>query len=196
MQYPAVILIHEDHRTLGAVLRALRDSVESPCRTIVPPDFEHLRAMLFYMDEMPARLHHAAESELLFPRIRERCPPLRPVLDRLEAEHGRAEIAVQELERALTAWQLMGDERREGFELPLRAYVQGYLGHMEVEENYVLPVAQDYLSAADWQDLHTALLGHRGTLTEATVQRHGALFERILSNQPVQAPCKISKCPS
>ena len=31
-----------------------------------------LRAMLFCVDEFPERLYHSKESQLLFPRIRER----------------------------------------------------------------------------------------------------------------------------
>ena len=81
MQPPAIQLIVEDHQALAAVLRALRDAVERAGRPGSAPDFDALRAMLFYLDEMPARVHHASESELLFPRIRERCPALRPVLD-------------------------------------------------------------------------------------------------------------------
>jgi hemerythrin-like domain-containing protein len=144
--------------------------------------------MLFYMDEVPARLHHLAEEQVLFPRIRERCPALRPVLDRLEAEHGRGETTVQSLERALTAWQIMGEERREAFELPLRVFVEGYLGHMEVEENYVLPVAQDYLSEADWLELHTALTRERDALAARTAAGHEALLQRILGARATVPP--------
>ena len=180
MQHPALKMILDEHAALARVLRALRETVASARRPEVPPDFERLRAMLFYMDEMPARLHHTAEEQVLFPRIRERCPALRPVLDRLEAEHGRGETTVQGLERALTAWELMGDERREAFELPLRAFVEGYLGHMEVEENYVLSVAQDYLSEADWLDLQAALTHQRGAVGARTAAGHEALLQRIL----------------
>lgn len=194
---PAITLIQEEHQALGCVLRALRDSADAVRKSAHAPDFDLLRAMLFYMDEMPARVHHAVEEELLFPRIRERCPALRPVLDRLEAEHGRAEIAVRDLEQALTAWQVMGDDRREAFELLMRGYVQGYLGHMEVEENYVLAVAQDYLSEADWCALQSAFERQRATVTESTVQAHRALLARILSMQHLpRPPCKTSNCPS
>lgn len=192
MQLPAIRLILEEHRVLGQVMQALQAAVAGARKAGGTPDFEALRAMLFYLDEVPARMHHAHESELLFPRIRERCPPLRPVLDRLEAEHGRGEAAVQDLERALTAWELMGEERREAFELLLRAYAQTYLGHMEVEENYVLPVAQDYLSDADWHELNGALERHRDSLVDGTLAGHRQLLERILSNPstPQGPPCK------
>ena len=99
---------------------------------------------------------------------------------------------MQSLERALTAWEVMGDDRREAFELLLRGYVEGYLGHMEVEENYVLAVAQDYLSEADWLDLHSAFARQRGSLAAAaTAAGHRALLHRILDNDP-SAPRKTS----
>jgi len=184
MQQHAIQLIVAEHRALATVMRAVRESVDRARKSGRPPDFDELRAMLFYLDEVPARVHHANESQLLFPRIRERCPALRPVLDRLEAEHGRGESSVRELEHALGAWQVMGDERREAFELLLIAYTEAYLGHMEVEENYVLPVAMEYLSTADWRELDTAFSQQHGALTETVSRGHRALYERIVANHP------------
>jgi hemerythrin-like domain-containing protein len=181
MQQSAIQLILEQHRALATVLRALRDAVDAACKTGDAPDFEGLRTMLFYLDEVPARVHHATESELLFPRIRERCPALRPVLDRLEAEHDRGAPAMRELERGLTGWQLMGDARREHFQLLVHAFARVCVGHMEVEENYVLPVAGDYLSASDWRELDDALRGQHGELSEALARSHRALYERIVA---------------
>lgn len=176
----AIQLILEEHRALATVLLALRQAVDACGAT---PDFEGLRAMLFYLDEVPARVHHATESELLFPRIRERCPALRPVLDRLDAEHERGGTDVRELERGLTAWQLMGEGRRDHFQSLVHTFTRVYLGHMEVEENYVLPVAGDYLSAVDWRELDDALRRRRGALTEALTRGHRVLYERIVAKQ-------------
>lgn len=181
MQPTAIQLIMQDHQGLGAVLRALREAVDRAGKPGAAADFDALRAMLFYLDEMPARLHHASESAHLFPRIRERCPPLRPVLDRLEAEHERGEAAVRELEHALTAWELMGETRYEAFQALLHTHTAGYLGHMEVEENYILPVALDYLSPADWRELEQALGAQRGEQGDSMLRSHRALFERITS---------------
>jgi hemerythrin-like domain-containing protein len=182
MHPPAIQLILDEHRALTTVLWALRACVDDARKPGRQPNFDELRAMLFFLDEMPARVHHAYESELLFPRIRERCPALRPVLDRLGAEHSRGESSVLDLEHALAAWEIMGDERREAFELMLNAYVDSYLGHMEVEENYVLPVAMDYLSEADWRELEAALAHQSGKLTETMKRDHRDLFERIVAN--------------
>ena len=74
MQTPTIRMILEEHRALATALRALRAAADHGAS----PDFDRLRAMLFYLDDVPARVHHVTESELLFPRIRERCPALRP----------------------------------------------------------------------------------------------------------------------
>ncbi len=153
MQPAAFQLIIDEHRAIAQVLHALKMAVDGARGPTAPPDFARLRAMLVYLDEMPARVHHASEGGLLFPLIRERCPALRPVLDRLETEHERGEWLVRELGHALSAWQDKGEVRREAFELLAHAYIESYLGHMRVEEDYVLPVAMDYLDDADWETL-------------------------------------------
>jgi hemerythrin-like domain-containing protein len=181
----ALQLIVQDHQALASVMQALRDTVQRAGRCGRRPDFDVVRAMLSFLDEMPARLHHASEGELLFPRIRERCPALRPVLDRLEAEHERGETAVRELEAALAAWERDGDGHRESFELLLEAQANSYLGHMEVEESYILPVATDYLSPADWRELEEALLRQRGAHGDCMTRKHRALLARL---QPPASP--------
>lgn len=165
---------------MATVLRALRAAVDSAER----PDFDDLREMLFYLDDVSARARHADECELLFPRIRERCPVLRPVLDRLEAERERSENAVRELEHALTAWQLMGDSRREDFRALARGFANGLLGHLEVAKNYVLSVAGDFLSPADWHAVDEGLRRRRGALAEHMARGHRELYSRIVARHP------------
>ena len=56
----------------------------------------------------------------------------------------------------------------------------------------VLAVAQDYLSEADWLDLHSAFARQRGSLAAAaTAAGHRALLHRILDDNP-SAPSKAS----
>ncbi|MGE0099756.1 MAG: hemerythrin domain-containing protein [Hydrogenophaga sp.] len=181
MQPTAVQLIIEEHRAIATVLHALQEAVEHARHGVAAPDFARLRAMLVYLDEMPARVHHASEGRLLFPLIRERCPALRPVLDRLEGEHERVELIVRELGHALSAWQVMGEVRHEAFELLARTYIESYLGHMKVEEDYVLPVAMDYLDAADWHQLAAAFEHQRGVLADSALRNQRELYARIVT---------------
>ena len=182
--HPTLQVIYDEHGALSAVLRSIGLLLSEHRRRGSLPDFTVLRAMLFYIDEFPERIHHTKESELLFPRIRERCPALRPVLDRLEVEHERGESAVRDLEHAVTGWQLMGDSSRESFQLLAQAFTTTYLGHMEVEENYVLPVAGEFLTAADWRELDEELCGQRSAFNETLTRGHRELYSRIVAPSP------------
>ena len=156
MRHTALDVIHEEHQALAAMLRSMSMLLAQARREQSLPDFSVLRAMLFYVDEFPERLHHTKESQLLFPRLRERAPELRPVLDRLDAEHGRGEAAIRELEHALLAFEVMGDSRRAAFEEAVERYVRFYLEHMAVEEGEMLPAARRLFTPEDWAELDAA----------------------------------------
>lgn len=122
----------------------------------------------------PVRIHSQHSQRARHVRL-----ALQPVLDRLEGEHERSEKAIRELERALVAWEVVGEARRESCQLMLQAHANTYLGHMEVEENYVLPVALDYLSPLDWRELADALATQRSEHDASMLRSHEMLFERI-----------------
>lgn len=186
-------VIHDEHQALSAMLRSLLMLLTHSRREGTPPDFSVLRAMLFYVDEFPERLHHTKESQLLFPRLRERAPELAPVLDRLENDHHRGEAAIRELEHALLAYEVMGEPRRVEFEAAADRYVGFYLDHMSVEETEIMPAARRLFTAADWAELDAAFATNRDPLTghepDAAYQ---PLFRKIL----MQAPAPIGLGPA
>jgi hemerythrin-like domain-containing protein len=178
-------IIRAEHGVLAAMLRTL-PQVLSGRRE---PDFASLRAMLFYVDEFPERLHHPKESELLFPKLRARAPELRPVLDELDRDHAQGERTIRELQHSLLAWEQMGESRREKFQHQLNHFATRYLSHMRREEEDVLPASLKLLSDADWDDLDQAFAQNQDPLTglsgpvEADSQ-YAALRHRILSHLP------------
>ena len=111
------------------------------------PDFAALRAMLFYMDEFPERRHHLKESQLLFPKLRQRRRS-RPVLDRLDQDHARGERAIRDLEHALLGFEMMGEPRRDAFEQAVQHYADFYFQHMSLEEKQILPAGRKRLTTA------------------------------------------------
>jgi hemerythrin-like domain-containing protein len=185
MRHLALDVIHNEHQALAAMLRSMHLLVAQAQREGHDPDFSVLRAMLFYVDEFPERLHHPKESALLFPALRQRCPELRGTLDRLEADHGHGEVAIRALAHALLAWEVLGAPRRQPFVDALDRYIDGYLSHMAAEEQEVLPAAKRHLTDADWAALDAAFAANRDPLTghpaEATFQ---PLFQKILRTAP------------
>lgn len=186
MQIPiTVTIIRDEHRALSAMLRSVPLLLAEHRRHGSLPDFKALRAMLFYVDEFPERLHHPKESQLLFPKLRARAPGLRECLDELDADHARGERAIRELQHSLLAFEMMGEVRRERFEQQVKRYVDLYLRHMAREESEVLPVALRLLSAEDWADLDEAFSSNRDPLTGHLPDAdYEALFQQVLCNTP------------
>jgi len=185
MRHTAMTVMNDEHQAIAAMLRSLAMLVAQSRRVRSAPDFGLMRAMLFYLDEFPERLHHAKESQLLFPRIRLRCPELVSVLDRLDADHTRGEAAIRGVERALLAFEILGESRREAFDDAVQRYVGAYLHHMAIEESQVLPMARDRLQDDDWAELDAAFAANRDPLTgHAAPDEYRALFSRIVAQAP------------
>jgi hemerythrin-like domain-containing protein len=185
MRPHALDVIRDEHQALAAMLRSLTMLLAQARREGALPDFQVLRAMLFYVDEFPERLHHTKESELLFPRLRVRAPELGPVLDRLDGDHATGERSIRALEHALLAFEVMGEARRAAFEEALGQYVRFYLEHMALEEGEVLPAALRVLDAADWAELDAAFAANRDPLTgHEPAEEYRQLFKLIVMNAP------------
>ena len=81
MTHASLTIIAHEHRALSAMLRAILLLLGDHRRRGTLPDFGALRAMLFYVDEFPEKLHHPKESLLLFPKLRGHSAPTDAVLD-------------------------------------------------------------------------------------------------------------------
>jgi hemerythrin-like domain-containing protein len=149
------------------------------------PPFPVLRAMLFYIDEFPERLHHPKESQLLFPKLRARRPELAPTIESLDADHHRGETSVRDLQHRLLAYELLGEPRREAFETAAQLYVEQYLRHMTVEETAILPAARAALTPEDWTELNAAFEANRDPLAGHDPSGEFApLFRKIVQTAP------------
>lgn len=189
-------ILQDEHQALAAMLRSLGMLLQMARREGHPPDFSVLRAMLFYVDEFPERQHHRRETEYLFPLVRERCPELQPVLQRLDQDHHKSEQAIRDLQHALLAFEVLGEPRRDAFETAMQHYTRQYLEHMALEEREVLPAAQRSLSADDWARLDAIFEAGRDPLAlpspgEQAPNDYKPLFSKIL----MQAPTPIGLGP-
>jgi hemerythrin-like domain-containing protein len=181
----ALRIIREEHAALAAVLRSMALLLRDARRRNRTPDFHVLRAMLFYVDEFPERLHHVKESTMLFPRLRECAPGAAGVLARLDAEHKSGGTRIRELEHKLIAWELLGEARRDAFERAIDDYVAFYLEHMRIEETEILPLAEAHFGEADWMMLDRAFGAHRDPLvTPSPETPYVELFRSIVNTTP------------
>lgn len=190
MTHASVTIILQEHRALSAMLRAILLLLGEHRRRGTLPDFGALRAMLFYVDEFPEKLHHPKESRLLFPKLRGHSAHSDGMLDRLYRDHERGEHAIRGLQHALLGFELMGETdqhepRRATFETAMTLYVRFYLEHMRIEEAHVLPLAEAMLVAGDWAELDDAFLANCDPLTGFdAVAAYQPLFKAILNALP------------
>nr|WP_315473770.1 hemerythrin domain-containing protein [uncultured Rhodoferax sp.] len=181
--------IKDEHAALAAMLQSLllmldRGPGDEPERF-----FDVLRAMLFYIDEFPERLHHPKESDLLFPRVVRLAPQTMGAVTQLEKDHAHSEAAVRELQHLLLAWELLGESRHAAFDTAVRRYVVAYLAHMKLEETAILPVAQAVLSEADWAELDAAFANNCDPLTGQ--HPRDPAFDRLFTRIVMRAPAPI-----
>ena len=186
MTHPSIRIIHDEHMALAAMLRSLGMMLDRGPGSEPEVFFDVLRAMLFYIDEFPEKLHHPKESDLLFPRVVRLAPEVFNTVVQLEKDHSNGESTVRELQHLLLAWELLGEPRRAGFEQAAKRYIGFYLEHMRLEEEVILPAAQRVLDEQDWAELDAAFATNCDPLTgkyprDATYDR---LFTRIVNRAP------------
>jgi len=189
MAHASLRIIHDEHAALSAMLQSLRMMVQRGPGDGPEQFFDVLRAMLFYIDEFPERLHHTKETELLFPPVRARAPHLKETLDKLDRDHARGEAAVRELQHLLLAWELLGDSRRDAFEQAVKRYLEFYLEHMKLEETVILPEAEKVLSAQDWLALDEAFATNGDPLTGKYPR--DPIYDRLFTRIVMRAPAPI-----
>lgn len=188
MSHPSFQVIRDEHQALAAMLSSIAMLIAEHRRKGVPPPFAVLRAMLFYIDEYPERLHHRKESELLFPAVRRNSPEAADVLDKLDRDHANGERAIRDLEHALTAYEMMGNSRADAFATAIDRYLDFYRAHMRLEEDVVMPLALKVLSDEDWKQLDAAFAENRDPLTG---HKPEAEYEKLFSFIVNHAPAPI-----
>ena len=182
-------IIRDEHASLAAMLQSMRMMVERGPHEQGKHFFDVLRAMLFYIDEYPERLHHPKESNLLFPKVVKASPQVLGAVDRLERDHMHSEKAARELQHLLLAWELMGDSRRAAFVEAFGPYLDFYLDHMKLEEQVILPEAEKALSAEDWAEIDAAFEKNADPLSGNYPPP--AEYERLFSLIVQRAPSPI-----
>ena len=72
MSHISIKVIQDEHSSLSAMLKSLRMMIQRGLDNEPLKFFDILRAMIFYIDEVPEKQHHTKESELFFPAIAKR----------------------------------------------------------------------------------------------------------------------------
>jgi len=180
----AIQKIRDEHRTLSAVLHGLKQLARDAQNAGVRPGFEVFRAMIRYIDEFPERLHHPKEETYLFARLVNRYPNAARLVIELQDEHLKGARLVRELERSLMFFEDRWPEGAAEFLGAVDAYADFHWKHMRKEEQELLPLAEEHLTADDWRKIDAAFDVNRDPIAGMHERDLQALFTRIVSLAP------------
>ncbi len=153
-----------DVTEMTAVHRVFRSAFASAPRFINSvPDGDVDRAQLvggFYGDVIEfLRVHHESEDELLFPRLLERADDAETVA-RIGAQHHDIETALAAAADRVTAFRSTGSaEAGAALVAAVAALEAAALPHLDEEELSVLPVVEQVITTAEWDELPGHALG-------------------------------------
>ncbi|NKJ50695.1 hypothetical protein CIC12_29025 [Burkholderia sp. SG-MS1] len=153
----AVKHIKQKHRLIQKALQLLSQASEDASSPEARPDFQVLRERLLQLKDMLRREHYATRNGIVSLLIAHRCPAMQPVLDRLRREHNQGVLLVRALIDALEVCESTGMRHGSSFDAAIKSCREIHHGRIQVEQSYVLPVAMDYLSKADWLAIDLSL---------------------------------------
>ena len=180
----AIRIIRDEHRSISAVLSGLRDVARVAREGKLRPDFGLFRAMIYYIDAFPERMHHPKEDEHLFARLLARDPGARELIDSLQSEHVQGARLVRDLEQAMLAYEKSWPSGAEKFAAAVQDYAEFHWSHMRREEHDLMPRAEKSLTAEDWAAIESAFAGNEDPIADLREKGFSELFQRIVNIAP------------
>lgn len=166
----ALATIREEHDCIASMLHGLTAHVHGIRDFRMPVNFELLRAMLYYIESFPARLHHPKEENWVFRLLAERHPPARPLVEVLCAQHRLGAGQVAALRDGLQRCERHGAAAFAAFATAVDTFVAHEREHMGREEREAFPLAQRHLTADDWEAIDEAFAAHADPLHGVSTQ--------------------------
>ncbi len=180
----AIGIIYDEHRSISAVLSGLKSLAQMARDGSLRPDFSVFRAMIYYIDAFPERMHHPKEDAHLFARLLQRDPAARELVDALQAEHVTGARLVRDLEQALLEYEQTWPGGAEKFSIAVAAYAQFHWNHMRREEADLIPRAEKALTAEDWDAIAAAFAANDDPIADLREKDFKSLYQRILNLAP------------
>lgn len=177
-------IIQDEHRSISAVLSGLKDLARLAQDTKVTPGFDALRAMIYYIDAFPERMHHPKEDRHLFAKLLERDPSSRALVESLQSEHVQGASLVRDLEQSLLKFEELWPRGAAEFAAAVERYARFHWDHMRREEHQVLPQCEAKLTAADWEEIRSAFAGNEDPIADLRQSDFARLYQRIVNLAP------------
>lgn len=181
----ALTIIHDEHRSLGAVLHGLRFLTKEALNKGSELDFKLMWAMIYYMDAFSQRLHDPREEAYLFAKLKERTHETDEIIARLEQQHADSAEHLRKMELMLGQLEAGVPGSLEAFATVVEQQTEEARQHMQLEEKTVIPLAKKYLTTEDWISIAEAFGEHGDPrFGEKPEHEFRDLFSKIVNLAP------------
>ncbi|MBS1161812.1 MAG: Hemerythrin cation binding region [Proteobacteria bacterium] len=180
----ALRIISDEHQSLAAILHAIRFMLREVAAGRLAPDIKLFQAMVHYLDAYAEQRHHPKE-DLLFKYLAQRTAEGAAALATLGVQHAAAPQRIAALHGALADY--LADERRfAAFVTAFDTYAEFYREHMLLEEDVVLPLVRQRLTAADWAAVDAEFVAEMAEKSgrDGLNEDFSALFSRLVDCAP------------
>lgn len=157
----AIDIIRNEHRTLTAVIDALKHVADDIAQSRLTPDYKLLWSILYYIEEFPETQHHPKEDDVLFPIVRRRTHEVDATIDDLQRQHINGRPHLEKLKSLLGRMEAEIPGAAQAFSAKAFEYAGFHYRHMALEENEVLVKAGEVLTDDDWQAIASAFAQNR-----------------------------------
>lgn len=161
------------HRMFRKEFRGLVDLIGS----VEAGDTQRSRLVGRHAEFMLAGLHHhhAAEDELMWPKLHARVPIDAAQIQRMQDQHARIAASVDTLRQALPTWVATADPQSVVPVTTAAVELSNLVDdHLTDEEENVVPLIAEHVSASEWQEV----LDRGASFLSATNIKYGLVLGR------------------
>ncbi len=174
----AILVLQLEHRKIAKVLNLLKQQLTEIERN-EPADRHLLQSALDYLSGYPDQCHHPKE-DLVYRKLVARFPELTESLKELGEEHEELAYRTRSLRQTLSEWQQGPPAGNVTLVDQLRAFVDNYRLHMQIEEQHFFPMALQRLSRDDFSEIDFTLFDKLNqSLDQEAEARYGELHAAI-----------------
>ncbi|MCW8995343.1 MAG: hemerythrin domain-containing protein [Psychromonas sp.] len=141
-------IIHNDHTNMSRLLKILRNKIEL-LEQDERVDFRLIKTIITYLRTYSDKYHHPME-DLIFDYYISHYVVSEAVSTRLPEEHKTIKKATIELDELLSMILLDAIVPKEQCIKKLQSFIELQSAHIAYEEQEILPLLKDSLSAEDW----------------------------------------------
>ena len=103
--------------------------------------------------------HHGGEEEIIFPRLVDRLPAQRAVVETAEGQHHEVTGLIEDVKKSVGTWEEIGDPGAGALVASLQSLNDALIPHLDEEEAKIVPLAGEVMTVEEWGMLPGHALG-------------------------------------